>query len=171
MDCQNPACGREIMKDQFCIETPDQFRKRLESQYCRPKCKRLSAPTRPERVTGTLDIDPTIWPIMPMRPELKAQEKETTPRDEGFREFTRTFDCTDCGWPAHMGHMENHHIRTGGTSIKCSDYETVNLCGPEARGCHLKADKSPDSYQKYLPAALMLQALWVKAGHRIKKGR
>lgn len=159
------SCGSAIEKDQHCVETPVQFAKRYDSGYCRAKCKRIYAPVKQERTRPTLEGGGFNY----SRPEGVAQEKDLTPRDEAFREFTRTFDCCDCGWPAHMGYMENHHIRTGGTSIKCSDYESVNLCGIEARGCHAKADKSPGSYEKYLPIALMLQTLWIQAGHKLKK--
>lgn len=92
-----------------------------------------------------------------------------TPRDEAYLDFVRLHDCVECGWPAHLGKIEAHHIETGGTSIKCSDYLTVSLCAADARGCHAAADKSPESAEKYRPYALMLQTLWVKAGHKLKK--
>lgn len=126
MDCQNPACGRGIMKDQFCIETPDQFRKRLESGYCRPKCKRLSAPARPERVTGTLELRSCSVGAV----ELAAQEKELTPRSEKYKAFIREQPCLllDCGMGPCDGDVVPHHSASGGMSIKGSDFSCLPLC-------------------------------------------
>lgn len=79
--------------------------------------------------------------------------KEVTERDEEYLAFIRSQDCCECGWPAVLGRIDAHHIKTGGTGIKCSDYLTVPLCNISARGCHPKADKSPESFRKYLPRA------------------
>lgn len=158
-------CGSEITKDQHCVETPGQFAKRYNSGYCRSKCKRTYAPPKAESGKPTLElISNNHGPV-----ESICQPKEKTPRDEGFRDFVRTFDCVECGWPAHLGEIEAHHIETGGASLKCSDYLEVPLCSIKARGCHAKADKSPESSAEYRPIALMLQTLWIKAGHKIKK--
>lgn len=80
---------------------------------------------------------------------MKPQPKIKTFRSKKHLERVRTLDCLECGWPSELGYIESHHIRTGGTSIKCGDDETVPLCGFNARGCHNRADKNPKSYEKY----------------------
>lgn len=98
----------------------------------------------------------------------KPVPKETTPRDPAYLDFIRSHNCAECGWPAHLGQIEAHHVETGGTGIKCSDYLTVALCGPRARGCHRKADKTPSSIKKYLPLTKRYVAEYVRQGGKIK---
>lgn len=86
--------------------------------------------------------------------------KEKPFRSEKYKAWVRTHDCFSCGWPASLGYIECHHVRTGGMGTKTGDDETVSLCGPDARGCHRKADKSPDSVEKYLPIARELFREW-----------
>lgn len=74
-------------------------------------------------------------------------------RDKRYLEWIRSQPCAGCGWPAHLGNIDAHHVETGGTSTKCGDDITVPLCNANARGCHPKADKTPDSVKKYLPLA------------------
>lgn len=158
------GCNRPVERRSY--ETDNQWRKREAKGLYRDKCaKSLPVPSaRSERPRPPLElISHNVG-----RVETVAQEKEITPRDEAFRDFVRTFDCCECGWPAHLGEIEAHHIETGGTSLRCSDYLEVPLCSFKARGCHAKADKLPESAEKYRPIALMLQTLWVRAGHKIK---
>lgn len=91
--------------------------------------------------------------------------KVKTYRNEKHLNHVRGLDCLECEWPAdELGMIEAHHIRTGGTSIKCGDDETVPLCGFYARGCHNKADKNPESYEKYKDdaARIFREAGWKK---------
>jgi len=160
-------CGAEITRNQHCVEMPEQFARRYNESYCRAKCKRQHTPARSERTKPALElISHNVG-----RVETVAQEKEVTPRDAAYLDWIRAHDCVGCGWPAHMGCIESHHVRTGGMAIKGSDYESVPLCSPEARGCHAKADKTPVSVERYLPIALMFQTLYIKAGHKIKRGK
>jgi len=57
-----------------------------------------------------------------------------------------------------MGGIQSHHIKTGGMATKAGDEWTVPLCGPFARGCHGKADKSQESAEKYKSIAERLYA-------------
>lgn len=82
--------------------------------------------------------------------------KEKPYRNEKYLDFVRSHECIECGWPPELGLIEAHHIRTGGIATKCGDNETVPLCGFYARKCHNKADKNPDSYEKYKAFALEL---------------
>lgn len=159
------GCGCELVKHDY--ETLKQWEKRKASGLYRAKCrKNLPAAPKAERPKPSLELLSCNY----SRGEMVEQEKEKTPRDAAYLDWIRTFDCVGCGWPAHMGCIEAHHVRTGGMAIKGGDYETVSLCSPEARGCHAKADKTPASVKKYLPIALMFNALWIKAGHKMKKG-
>ena len=168
--CLYDKCGVEIVKDQFCVETPDQFAKRYNESYCRSKCKRLHGPQKTERGRPTLPDSIPMSSFVGEGIVLRPQPKGKTPRDAAYLDFVRTFDCVGCGWPAHMNKIEAHHIETGGTSIKCSDYLAVPLCAADARGCHAAADKSPESADGFKPYAAMLNKLWIKAGHKMKKG-
>jgi hypothetical protein len=87
-------------------------------------------------------------------------DKPKTPRDEAYKEFVRQHDCLDCRWPHELGGIEAHHIKTGGMAIKCSDYETVPLCSPSARGCHRKADKDEIHIKRYELAVERLNREW-----------
>ena len=90
-------------------------------------------------------------------------QKEIPFRSEKYLAYIRTLKCNDCGWPPDMNGqklIEAHHIKTGGMATKCGDDETVPLCGFAARGCHNKADKSPDSERKYQPIAKRLFEKW-----------
>lgn len=100
--------------------------------------------------------------------QVKTFFKEKTFISESKRNFIRSLPCNDCGWPPRS---ECHHIRTGGASIKCGDDETVPLCSPIpfGRGCHTKADKSPESVEKYKEAAERYHQRWLAA--RKKKDR
>jgi len=92
-------------------------------------------------------------------------QKVKTDRDEKYLAYIRTLPCLDCGWPADvMGKklIEAHHIETGGTSIKCSDYLTVPLCNAMARGCHPRADKSKNSAELYRPYAERMHEVYIK---------
>jgi len=87
-------------------------------------------------------------------PQYFGDWKIKTERNNKYLNFIRGHDCIDCGWPHELGRIEAHHIYTGGMGIKCSDYDTVPLCGSGARGCHKNADKTPGKvarYQVFLP--------------------
>lgn len=86
--------------------------------------------------------------------------KEKPFRSVKYLNHIRLMDCTECGWPAELGNIEAHHIRTGGMATKCGDDETVPLCGYYARGCHNSADKSLDSFEKYQEVARSLFMEW-----------
>lgn len=79
--------------------------------------------------------------------------KEKPFRSEKYKAWIRSLPCTECQWPAELGYIECHHIRTGGMATKAGDNESVPLCGLNARGCHNRADKSKASYEKYAPIA------------------
>lgn len=93
---------------------------------------------------------------------MKPQPKLKPVRDPKYLAYIRTMDCLDCGWPAELKGIEAHHIETGGTATKCGDDLTVPLCTfpPYGRGCHSKADKSPESAEKYRPIAEKLYREW-----------
>lgn len=84
---------------------------------------------------------------------MNPQPKTKPFRSKKFLAHVRSLDCCECEWPADLGCIEAHHIKTGGTSTKCGDDLTVPLCSINARGCHPQADKSPDSADKYTPIA------------------
>lgn len=86
--------------------------------------------------------------------------KEKPFRSEKYLGYIRSLDCCECQWPAELGQIEAHHIRTGGVATKCGDDETVPLCGFYARGCHNQADKSSDSFEKYQEKARSLFQAW-----------
>lgn len=86
--------------------------------------------------------------------------KEKPYRNKAFLSFVREHDCISCDWPAELGCIEAHHIKTGGMSTKCGDNLTVPLCNFYARDCHNKADKSPDSAEKFRPFAEKLWREW-----------
>jgi hypothetical protein len=162
------GCGREITQGQWGSEGDEAFAERLATGYARRKCARLDKPSPSPKDRPALVADSAGWNYQ--RPEGKEQPKELTPRDPAYLDWLRTFDCVECGWPAHMGNIEAHHVRTGGMAIKGSDYESAPLCSANARGCHAAADKTPASVEKYLPWALRFNALWIAAGNKIKKG-
>jgi len=87
---------------------------------------------------------------------LKPQPKEMPFRSRKYLMHIRNMPCIECGWPF----SEPHHIETGGMATKCGDNLVVPLCGLNARGCHRKADKSPESAEKYQPIAERLFAEW-----------
>jgi hypothetical protein len=158
------CCGRIITPNQYGAESEGDFQSRLDRQLCRAKCKRTYGKPKVPRPTSTLgDYVPAIVG------EGVAVEKDTTPRDAAYLDFVRTFDCCVCHWPAHLKKIEAHHIYTGGTSIKCSDYDTVPLCAHNARGCHYAADKSIESAEEFKPFALYLNTVWIQSGHKLKK--
>jgi hypothetical protein len=168
--CLHEKCGVEIVKDQHCAESPDQFAKRYNESFCRGKCRRdyerLHGPAKKDRPK------PTLSPVSVNYGRgggMEPMPKELTPRDPAYLDWIRTFDCVSCGWPAHLKEIEAHHVETGGGSIRCSDYLTVPLCSFKARGCHAKADKTPTSVEKYKPWALRFNVLWIAAGNKIKK--
>lgn len=82
-----------------------------------------------------------------------AQPKTLPFRSKKYLEFVRAQNCCSCGWPATLGEIQAHHIETNGMATKCGDDLTVPLCSPNARGCHARADKSPDSAEGYRPIA------------------
>jgi hypothetical protein len=162
-------CGCGKLLERHSYETEKAFAKRLASGLFRARCKKsLSVAPKTERVKPTLELLSANYE----RGDMTAQVKETTPRDAAYLDWIRTFDCIECQWPAHLKGIEAHHIETGGTSIKCSDYLTVPLCThePVARGCHAKADKTPEFVERYKLWALRFNALWIKSGNKIKKG-
>ena len=173
MDCLH--CGKAIVQGQYIFgETEEAFAEREESGFCRRKCSRDHGPVKQDR-RRPLPLDAIlISSLVGEGVVMTPQPKEKTPRDEGFRDWLRTFDCCECGWPAHIrrptggNFIEAHHILTGGTSIKASDYEEVPLCAIDARGCHANADKSPESVEKYKPLAAMYRHMWVAAGNELK---
>lgn len=91
--------------------------------------------------------------------------KEKPARDKKYLAWIRKQDCVSCGWPAHLGNIDCHHIRTNALASKCSDYETVSLCNANARGCHGKADKSKESYERYKPIAERLYNEYQRGNH------
>ena len=91
---------------------------------------------------------------------IKPQPKEKPWRSKKYLAFVRAHDCVDCGWPSRLGNIEAHHIITGGMATKCPDNLAISLCGSNARGCHLKADKNPASADKYRPLAERLHQEW-----------
>lgn len=77
--------------------------------------------------------------------------KEKPERDEGYLDWIRGCPCHKCGRPAqYLDRNQAHHVETGGTATKCSDYKTVPLC-PR---CHAWADKSKQSVEELLPVAM-----------------
>ena len=89
---------------------------------------------------------------------MKPLWKEKTFRSPDKLDFIRQLPCIDCGWPGPGN--EAHHIETGGMGIKCGDELTVPLCGPGRRGCHRKADKTPDNVERFRPIAEKLHEIW-----------
>lgn len=98
---------------------------------------------------------------MPLTDTIRPQIKVKPFRSKAKLAFVRTQDCYDCDWPAELKNIEAHHIFTNALSSKCGDDLTVPLCGPNARGCHLKADKSQETGSGYLEKANEIHQLWL----------
>jgi hypothetical protein len=162
-------CGCNKPVERRSYETDRQWNKRKELGIFRNKCKK-SLPHGPAKKDRP---KPTLSPVSVNYGRgggMEPRPKELTPRDAAYLDWIRTFDCIECGWPAHLKEIEAHHIETGGGSLRCSDYLAVPLCSFKARGCHAKADKTPTSVEKYKPWALRFNALWISVGNKIKKG-
>jgi len=86
--------------------------------------------------------------------------KEKPFRSKKYRDYVRAMNCCNCGYPGTIGCIDVHHIETGGMSTKCGDNLVVPLCNMNGRGCHQKADKSPESAEKYRPMANQLFVNW-----------
>lgn len=124
MNCQNPQCGREIVRGQFCAETPAQFAKRLASGFCRPKCARSSAPAKKDRPKPSLSLISNNTE----RGEMVAQPKIVPVVDEAYRKWIRSMPCLVPGCP-HEAHFHHQNERGhGGKGALCSDYRGVSLC-------------------------------------------
>jgi len=75
-----------------------------------------------------------------------------------------------CHYPPFIrkGDIIAHHVRTGGLSTKCSDYETVPLCSFQARGCHEKVEQRRDIPEKFYEVMAQIRRLWAKQGGTFK---
>ena len=58
-------------------------------------------------------------------------KKPRTYRNKAYLKYIRNLPCLVCGRPAVP-----HHVETGGTAMKCSDYRTIPLC----QGCHTSSN-------------------------------
>jgi hypothetical protein len=96
---------------------------------------------------------------------IKPLPKKKPFRSARYLHHIRSLPCCECRYPR----SEAHHIETGGMGTKCGDNLTVPLCGPYARGCHGRADKSKTSAEKYRPIAQRLFAEWSKREQEQKK--
>lgn len=101
---------------------------------------------------------------------IRSIPKNKPFRSESKRAFVRSLPCEDCGWPAHLGEIQCHHVKTGGMGTKIGDEWTVPLCSPNARCCHARADKTPASVEKYLERAKEIHQQWLdQTGRSIKE--
>lgn len=176
--CLNDKCGREIVKDQFCVESGAQFEKRTRGGYCRPKCKRLSAPVKQERTTSTLELVSANYD----RAELVAQIKEVPVVDEKYRSFVRDLPCLvpGCNFASEFHHqnMKAH----GGKGALCSDYRGLPLCrwhhtlggfegkpGSYHGSAKLTGWRFWSVYGIDVEATIhRLNAMWLEMGHKFK---
>lgn len=132
-------CGKEITRNQYCAENERQWAKREASGFCRPKCKRLHTPPKPDRPAPPLSLLSCRYE----RSEGEAQPKEVPVRDQGRLAFARSMPCVLCG--SIQGVHAHHESPPGhGTlSGKTSDRNTLPLCFV----CHrLRHDKGREIY-------------------------
>jgi hypothetical protein len=123
--CLYEKCGVEIVKNQYCVETPAQYEARLATQFCRRKCARLHGPAKKDRPK------PTLSPVSVNygRGGGVEQVKELTPRSEPYKAFIRSLPCTLQGMFCQCnGDVAPHHTDGGGMSLKGSDFSCVPLC-------------------------------------------
>lgn len=122
--CLNDKCGREIVQGQWGAEGDGSFAERLASGYCRGKCRRLSAPPKKERVTGTLDAVDFCYD----KPELVAQVKEVPQEDPKYLAWIRSLPCLVPGCEyASQAHHQNE-AKKGAKGATTSDYRALPLC-------------------------------------------
>ena len=163
-------CGRAITKDQWCVETPAQFTKRLASGFCRPKCARIHGKIKTPHSAPSLALVSCNYEVG----EGKVQPKEKTPRDRVFLLFLLTRECELRG-KLHgpcCGDLIYHHTSTGGTGLKGSDYEAVTVCF----GHHELFDNATKrgigifTEPELKRTIARNQIEYIAAGHKIKKG-
>ncbi len=94
--------------------------------------------------------------------------KSIPTRDAEYLKFVRSHRCLLCYWEGSS--IEAHHIYTGGMATKCSDYDTVPLCGFSARGCHSRVDQKKNVPQRFLDEVKRLNDEWLRSGHKFKEG-
>lgn len=124
--CKYPPCGREIIQGQYGAEGDEPFKERLESGYCRAKCKRLDKPSPSPKDRPTLVADPTTWNHS--RPEGKEQPKERRINDPAYERWIRERFCIV---PGCYNDAQSHHQNEqghGGKSTKPSSYRCIPLC-------------------------------------------
>jgi hypothetical protein len=118
------CCGREIVKDQFCAETPDQFAKRYNESLCRAKCKRLYKPL-PSPKVQTMEI--VSWRVGG-REEMVTLEKEKRVEDTAYEAWIRTHLCLIPHCP-HEAQSHHQNVRgNGGKGTKPSSDRCLPLC-------------------------------------------
>ncbi len=161
MNCLNPKCGREIVKDQYFAESEDGFLQRLISRYCRKKCKREHAPPKPERGKPTLEL--ISCDTAPG--ESVSQPKDLPIRDEARKAFARSMPCCKCG--AIEGIHAHHEQEEGRGTMggKTSDRRTAPAC-PR---CHDARHREGRSFWGELDIEAVISAI-NEAYDRIKKG-
>ncbi len=119
-------CGKEIVKNQYCVEKPIEYEARLATQFCRAKCARLHGPAKTERGK------PTLQPVSAnyQRPRIVTVKKDKTPRSEPYKAFIREQWCLLNGGRFGLceGDVVPHHTDGGGMSLKGSDLSCVPLC-------------------------------------------
>jgi hypothetical protein len=119
-------CGREITRNQYCVETPAQYEARLATQFCRAKCARLHGPAKKERPK------PTLPPVSVNygRGGGEALPKEKTPRNKHFLLWLLDRPCELRGgkFGPCMGDMIYHHTSGSGMALKGSDLEAISCC-------------------------------------------
>jgi hypothetical protein len=119
-------CGREIIQGQYGAEGDEPFRERLESGYCRSKCRRLHKPL-PSPKERTL-TEPVSWRVG--KAETRPVEKVEIPRSEPYLKFIKAQECILAGGKHGpcLGDVAPHHTESGGMSIKGSDFSCVSVC-------------------------------------------
>jgi hypothetical protein len=119
-------CSKEIVKDMYGAESPDQFAKRYNSGFCRSKCSRLHGPTPSERPRPSLATSTANY----ARGGGKAVEKVKTPRNKHFLLWLLDRPCELRGgkFGPCMGDMIYHHTSGGGVALKGSDYDAISSC-------------------------------------------
>jgi hypothetical protein len=170
--CLNEKCGVEIVKDQHCTETPDQFAERYNSGYCRKKCKReherLHGPARKDRPKSTL----SPVSVNHGRGGGGAWPKEKTPRNKHFLLWLLDRPCELRGgkFGRCMGDMIYHHTSGGGMALKGSDLEAISSC----YGHHELFDQATKkgigifTEQELKRIIARNQMEYVEQGHKIK---
>lgn len=124
-------CGNEITKDQWAVETPAQFQKRLTSGFCRSKCSRTYAQPKAERGKPTFRTISANYD----RPEMVVQEKVHRFASIPYRRFVASYPCCHC---LKMGSDPHHHQEPGEGCIgyKVGDEKCIPLCFKCHRDIH-----------------------------------